>query len=185
MKLANALDDIHAAGGEVVVVNVDPPERNAALAARWHLPFPLVSDPGGDAWLKRFDAFDPDDRGGIAIPVVFVVGPDGSELYRRTSRDFADRQYDEAALAALTDAGLPALDPPPGWWEPAVAAAADPEGVFTAALFGPYFRGAGFSALAISRRVDGVARDEAVAQYEMCVSMGKAWSRRRKLFEGG
>ncbi len=166
------------------MVNVDSAARNVALAARWHLPFPLVSDPGGEVWLKRFDAFDPEDRGGIALPVVIVVGPDGSEIYRRTSRDFADRQHDEAALAALTDADLPALDPPPGWWESDMDAV-DVEGAFTPELYGPHFRGAGFSALAISRRVDGAARDEAVAQYEICVSMGKAWSRRRKQFAGG
>ena len=184
MKLANAADEIQTAGAEVVVLNVDSPPRNAALAARWYLPFPIVSDPGGEDWLKPLGLFNPDERDGIALPALYLLGPDGSEIYGRCSRDFADRQYDEAALTALTAAGLAPLDPGLDPWDPEVEPDADADGVFTPELYGPYFRGAGSSAIAISMRLDGPASDEANAQYEMCVSMGKAWSRRRKQFSG-
>ncbi len=100
----------------MIAVVVDPDGRNAAMADRWHVPFRIVSDPGGERFLKSLDLWNALERGGIAMPALLVISPQGEEVFRVRSRDFADRVNDEDALSTLEKQGYPPLDPPPPAW---------------------------------------------------------------------
>ena len=108
MRLANEFGEIQSLGSDVCALSVDSPERNAALARRWHLPFPIHSDPGGDRLLKQLDLWNQADRGGIAWPAMLIFDAEGREVRRYRSRDFADRPpNDDDVLSDLRGAQAP------------------------------------------------------------------------------
>ena len=109
MRLAKDTERIHAAGAEVMAISVNELERQVGMRSRWRLDDQLlVSDPGGETYLQSLGLFDPEERGGIALPGLLVITPDGSEAYRYQGRDFADRTTDDEMYAALE--GLGGLD---------------------------------------------------------------------------
>jgi hypothetical protein len=159
---------------------VDSPGRNAALAARWHLPFPVHSDPGGEQLLQPLDLWNAAERGGIGWPAVLVVDTDGRERARFRSRDFADRPPDLAeVLDAVRALGASPIDPPEPW-VPSTAPEDDPGALRTDA-FGPYFRGIRFSSLALSTRMaDDADRAEARRMSAMAAAFLDEWKLRRE-----
>jgi hypothetical protein len=161
-------------------VSVDSPGRNAAFAARWRLPFPIHSDPGGVNLLQPLDQWNASERGGIGWPAVIVFDADGREIWRFRSRDFADRPPDDDDLfAAVRDLRLPALDAPPSW-VPDVEPADDP-GALRVDAFGPYFRGIRFGVRGLAGRFfDERDRAEAIRMSEMAASFLDAWTARRE-----
>ena len=68
------------AGVRIVGVSVDSPAQHAAMIEKLDLPFALLSDPGGEGLLQALDAYNPEERGGIGKPGVFVVAPGGAEV---------------------------------------------------------------------------------------------------------
>ncbi len=122
------------------------------MSQRWDLPFVrFVADPGGETYLRRLGLFDPEERGGIALPGMLVIAPDGTEAYRYQGRDFADRTNDDDVYAALDALGLPAVDVPDA--VPTADVPDDLRGFFRPKDFGPYFRGNMFGAIAIRGRL--------------------------------
>lgn len=182
MRLANEEAELHALGVEVVAVSVDPPGRNEAFRRRWHLPFRIVSDPGGDELLKPLDAWNPDERGGIGWPTLLLYAPDGKEVLRMRSRDFADRPTDDDVFAAARALGLAPIDPGP---VPADAEPVEDPGALRVEAFGPYFRGIRFATIALAGRLHD-ERDvtETVALSEMSAGFLAAWKERGRLVEG-
>lgn len=176
MKLASQYDRIHGAGAELAAVSVDDEARQAGMSQRWgftHTRF--VSDPGGENYLRPLDLFDPEERGGIALPGMVIVDPDGNEVYRYQGRDFADRTNDDDIWAALDALGLPAVDPPP--WVPTVDVPDDLQGYFRPTDFGTYFRGNRFGAAAIQMRLaDPESRAIAREHRVMSDSNLEAWA---------
>lgn len=167
---------MHTAGAELAAVSVDDEVRQAGMSQRWgftHTRF--VSDPGGVSLLQPLGLFDPDERGGIALPGMVIFDPDGVEVYRYQGRDFADRTHDDDLWAAIDALELPAVDPPP--WVPAVEVPGDLSGYFRPTDFGAYFRGNMFGAIAIGRRVpDEASRELAKEHRLMSQSMLEAWA---------
>lgn len=176
MKLASQSDRLHAAGGEVVAISVDDDERQSAMYARWPTPNVLyVSDPGGESYLDALGLFDPEERGGIALPALLVLDPDGNEIFGYRGRDFADRTHDEDVLAALEGLGLGSIEPPAGG--PVAAVDVKKPGAFQPSMMIPYFKGNRFGAVAIGRRAEGdEARSLAREHRLMCDGMLEAWS---------
>ena len=174
MRLATKLDEILKLGATVVAIVVDPPERNAAMAARWGLPFPIVSDPEGARWLQPLSLWNAAERGGIAIGATVIFDPTGNEVFRSQARDFADRLTDEPAIGALRGLALaPVVQSP--IWVPGVEPEADSPG-FRPENFGTYFRGYLYGCLSLERRVDDpVAKAEATAAKDMANGMLDAW----------
>ena len=124
MRLATNYDRIHTAGAEVVAVSVDDDVRQAGMRQRWGLTHTrFVADPGGAEILQPLGLYDPEERGGIALPAMLIYGPDGSEVYRYQGRDFADRTTDDDIYAALEALKLPAINPGP--WDTNVAVPED------------------------------------------------------------
>ena len=177
MRLANEERDLHAAGAEIVAVSVDSPGRNEAFRARWHLPFPIVSDPAGEQFLQPLGAWNPDERGGIGWPTLLLFAPDGREVYRMRSRDFADRPDDDDLFAAVRSLALSPIEL--GGADPA-APPEEHEGALRVDAFGPYFRGIRFGTIALAGRVsEGPNRDEVIAMSTMAASFLDAWKQRR------
>ena len=177
MRLANEEAELHRLGGEIVAVSVDSPGRNEALRRRWHLPFPIVSDPGGDELLKPLDLWNADERGGIGWPAIVVLAPDGREVHRMRSRDFADRPTDDDIFDAVRQLGLPPVDPGPA--SPSAEPEEHPDALRTEA-FGPYFRGIRFATFALAGRLrDDADVAEARQMSDMAASFLAAWKQRR------
>ena len=119
------------------------------------LPFPLLSDPDRSQAITPWGLADPHDRRMIATPAVVGVAPDGTEAFRFTGRDFADRPTEDWVVDSLRQMNLPAAtqDPPAlGPTEPG------PHAMQAEHLF-PYFRGARFAVVAMSRRHPDVSED--------------------------
>jgi AhpC/TSA family len=131
-----------------VAVSVDAPERQAAMIAKLHLPFPLLSDPDGKDLLRTLDAYDPDERGGIGRPGLFLVAPDGHLAIRQVGRDFADRITEDELLEQARSLGLHATDQPPLTPGRPVPG---PNAMPVDAML-PYCRGARFAAKAMGMR---------------------------------
>lgn len=170
-------DRIAAAGAEVIAISVDSEERNAAMFARWPTPHvQYVSDPGGDTYLQPMSMFDPDERGGIARPGLFVIDADGNEVFAARGDDFADRRRDDDGIEALETLGLDPIDPVAGG--PVIDGVdVHQQGAFTPKLFGPYFTGNKFAALAIRSRAEGdEATSLATEHQHMAQSMLDAWA---------
>ena len=164
----------------MVALVVDPEERNVAMADRWHLPFPVLSDPLGERFLKPLDLWNADEFDGIAVPAILVIGPQGEEIFRICGRDFADRISDEDALSAIEKQGYTTLDSPPPVWQSQVAPEIYRE-AFGAEFFVPYFRGNRYGALALSTRVnDPTAFAEIKAHEQMSASFLTAWKALRE-----
>lgn len=170
-------DRIARAGAEVIAISVDSEERNAAMFARWPTPnVQYVSDPGGDSYLRPMSTFDPDERGGIALPGLFVIDADGNEVFAARGDDFADRRHDDGGIEALEALGLASIDPVAGG--PVIdGVEIHQKGAFTPQVFAPYFKGNKFAAIAIRSRAEG---DEATALAEehqhMAQTMLDAWA---------
>ena len=147
------------------------------MAQRWgftHTEF--ISDPGGESILQPLGLFDPEERGGIALPGMVIYSPAGDEVYRYQGRDFADRTNDDDLFEALDGLGLAGVEPEP-WTGDGVVVPDDLRGFFSPAMFGPYFRGNRFAAVAIGGRLDGKAA-RAIAREHRVMSDAslEAWS---------
>lgn len=179
MQLANHLDEFHALGADVAAVTVDPPARNAALAERWHLPFPIHADPGGERWMQPLDLWNPAERGGIGWPAVLVVDAEGTERARFRSRDFADRPPTlDDLVDAVRSLGAAPIDPPTPWEHPEPPAE-DP-GALRPEAFGPYFRGIRFATIGLAGRLaDERDRAEALRMSAMAAAFSEEWKERR------
>ncbi len=118
----------------------------------WDLPFRWVSDPDGTQLAQPLDAWNADERGGLFHPLVLLVAPDGREVVRHRSRDFADRSDDIDVLEGLRALALPAL-PPAEPWAPDGVTPQPSDGVFRPAAYGPYFRGIRFATKALAGRM--------------------------------
>lgn len=181
MRLATQYDRIHGAGAEVMAISVDDEVRQAGMSKRWGQPATRwISDPGGERFLQPLDLFDPEERGGIALPALLVIAPDGSEVHRYAGRDFADRTHDDDVLAAVEALGLDAVDAPD--WSAAVDAVEVPDdlrGFFRSSDLLPYFRGNMYAALAVGWRLEDDA-SQAIAKEHRAMSKsitdaGEAW----------
>lgn len=155
MPLAAVSDRIHGAGAEVLAVSVDEEVRQAGMFARWPTPHVrYLSDPLGERMLEPLGLYDPEERGGIALPALLVVDPDGTEVFRYQGRDFADRTHDEDVFESLEALGIPPLAEPPEGGPRDVEVPDDLDRYFHPDHLSPYFRGNRFGAVAIGGRTE-------------------------------
>lgn len=175
MRLGADSDRIHAAGGEVIAISSDDEVRQAGMFARWPTPHVrYVSDPGGETYLQTLELYNPEERGGIALPGLLVLDPDGEVVYRYVGRDFADRTTDEEMMTALERLSLSPIEPPEGG--PVADVPDDLDRFFSPDHLVPYFRGNRFGAIAIGGRLpDSEARAIAREHRLMCEATLAAW----------
>lgn len=81
-------EEIRAAGADVVVVSVDSPNKSAALRHNLRLPFAILSDTDKQV-IKDWGIYNPREKGGIAVPSVFILDRDRTVLYASVDSTFA------------------------------------------------------------------------------------------------
>lgn len=161
MRLGLNSERIHGAGAEVIAISVDDDVRQAGMSHRWALPSTrFVADPGGERYLRPLGLFDPEERGGIALPGMLLITPDEEVVYRFEGRDFADRTNDPELYEALTLLDLGPVAPPE--WDPGIEIPAELTGYFSPRDLWPYFRGNFFAGTAIYQRAK--ALDDAIGR---------------------
>jgi len=136
------------AGAVVAAIDVDSTGEHAAMVEKLNLPFPMLSDPDRALAIGPYGLMNGQDPRGLAIPATIFIDPEGKEVLRLVSRDFADRPFEGLVLEHL--AGL-ALDPA----QQALPAPGDPQPGPKAMPFGElrsYFRGAKFGGKAVGLR---------------------------------
>ena len=175
MRLGADAERIHRAGGEVIAISTDDEVRQAGMFARWSAPHVrYVSDPDGLTYLRSLELYDPEERGGIGLPGMLVITPDGEVAYRYVGRDFADRTTDDEVMAALERLELSPIDPPEGG--PVLEVPDDLTGYFRRDQLAPYFRGNRMAAVAIGGRLPtSEARAVAREHRHMCEATLAAW----------
>ena len=99
------------AGADVAVVATDPPKSSAGLRQQLSLPFPILCD-SQRAIVKAWGVFNAAEKGGIAIPAVFVV--DRAGLVRFASVDSMTARISAKDILAYLRAGMPdsTINPP-------------------------------------------------------------------------
>lgn len=112
------------------------------------LPFPMLSDPDRSLAIEPLGLSDPKHPGKIAHPAIIVVARDGTEAYRKVSRDFADRLPEDDLVEALKSLDLPATQQE----RPVVGSAVAGERAMPDHAMLPYWRGARFAAVALGSR---------------------------------
>ena len=128
------------------------------MIEKLNLPFLMLSDPDRSLAIIPYGVADEHDSRNIAVPATIVIGADGSEVWRRVSRDPPDRPIEDEALKVVRGLSLdPVHQPPPtpGTPEPGPYAMPFPE-------LRSYYRGAKFAALAMGRRYPEAADDSNV-----------------------
>ena len=147
----------------IAVIDIDSPEQHAAMIEKLNLPFPLLSDPDRSGAITTYDLVDEEDRRDLAIPATVVIDADGNEVWRRVSRDYADRPVEDEALDVVRSFGLDsaaAQDVEPGKPEPGPRAMPFQE-------MRSYFRGAKFAARAMGNRFPEAFDDSRVFSDQM------------------
>jgi peroxiredoxin len=66
---------LRAAGANMVAVSVDAPEKSESVRRELRLPFPILSDSQRRV-VREWDVYNPQEKGGIAKPAVFILAPD-------------------------------------------------------------------------------------------------------------
>jgi peroxiredoxin len=89
---------IRAAGANVVAVSVDVPEKSEALRAHLSLPFPILCDTERYV-VRHWDIYNPQEKGGIAKPAVFIIDQD--RMVRYAAVDTVVRRVSAAEIVCV------------------------------------------------------------------------------------
>jgi peroxiredoxin Q/BCP len=102
--LQTRIDDIRAAGGEVLAISVDPPDKSAEIAEAYGLSYSVLSDPD----LKVIDAYGvrhPDGgiEGHVARPATFIIDSTGRVAWYELADNWRVRPRPEEIVARLSE----------------------------------------------------------------------------------
>lgn len=67
-------DAFRAVAVHLVALAVDPPGRSEAVRLRYGLQFPILCDTERRV-VREWNLFNPEERDGIAVPAIFLLGP--------------------------------------------------------------------------------------------------------------
>ena len=73
-EFAEHSDAFRAVDVRLAALAVDPPDRSEAVRLRYGLQFPILCDTERRV-VRQWNLFNPEERGGIAIPAIFLVDP--------------------------------------------------------------------------------------------------------------
>lgn len=141
-------DEYNSAGAVVAAIDIDSTGQHAAMVEKLNLPYPMLSDPDRSLAIGPYDLMNRADPRNLAIPATIVIDPEGVEVLRLVSRDYADRPLEDEALTVLHELGLDPVSP-------LVNNQGTPEPGPRGMPFGDlrtYFRGAKFGAKAMGIR---------------------------------
>lgn len=136
-------------------ISVDPPGHSVAMVEKLELPFPLLSDARGEL-SQLYGLWN--EKEGVAVPSIIVVGRSGEIRHLYSGSDFADRPGDAEIFETLD--GLEGSGEY-GETETQVSISseeAEEESVrpekpaMTLEQLGPYYRGVYFTTVAFKKR---------------------------------
>ncbi|MCI0678758.1 MAG: peroxiredoxin family protein [Actinobacteria bacterium] len=141
-------EELLGAGVRLYAISVDSPGRNAAMVMKLSLPFPYLSDPDRSQAIIPYEVADEKDDRLISRPALIAVTPDGREVFRFVSRDFAERMPEDEVVATARRLNLrPTTQDPP-----LVGDVEEGPRSLTLPALRVYMRGARFAALAMGLR---------------------------------
>jgi peroxiredoxin len=70
-------DDFRGLGVQVAALAVDSPEQSERVRRQYELPFPILCDTQKEV-VRGWGLFNAEEKGGIAVPAVVLVGRDRS-----------------------------------------------------------------------------------------------------------
>lgn len=73
-------EEIRAAGATLLAASVDAPKRSETLRQQLRLPFSVLCDIDRRV-VQDWGIYNPYEKGGIAKPSVFIIGPEGRVRY--------------------------------------------------------------------------------------------------------
>jgi peroxiredoxin len=73
-------DAFRAAGVQLAALAVDPPDRSEAVRSRYGLQFPILCDTERRV-VREWGLFNAEERGGIAVPAIFLLDSGLRVLY--------------------------------------------------------------------------------------------------------
>ena len=79
-EFAEREDAFQAAGVRLAALAVDPHERSEAVRLRYGLQFPILCDTERRV-VREWNLFNPEERGGIAVPAILMLDPGLRVLY--------------------------------------------------------------------------------------------------------
>jgi len=146
--LAARYESFLSAGVRLAAIDVDSPAQHAAMVSKLDLPFAYLSDSDRAGAIQPFGLSNPDDPRNLAYPALVLLDPEGAEVWRWVSRDFADRMPEDDVVEVVGGYG----------WAPVAGEAIEiglaepgPRAMpFEGLSF--YLRGARFAALAMGLR---------------------------------
>jgi peroxiredoxin Q/BCP len=74
--LRNRYAELAQAGVELATVSADPVEKLRKYVDKNRVPFVMLSDTDR-AVIKQYGVYNPKERGGVAIPSVFIINREG------------------------------------------------------------------------------------------------------------
>jgi peroxiredoxin len=96
--------EIRAVGASIAAASVDPPQKSEAVRRELRLPFPILCDTQRRV-IQDWDIYNPREKGGIAKPAAFVIGP--NRVLRYSSVDeVAKRVLASETVGILSKAGV-------------------------------------------------------------------------------
>lgn len=103
--MQSRITDIRAAGADVVAISVDSPEDAGKVVEKLGLDFQVLSDAGREAIAAYGVVHAGGGLGGadIARPATFLIGPDGTILWRDLTDNWRVRVRPERLLDVLHD----------------------------------------------------------------------------------
>lgn len=142
-------EDFLAAGVRLFGVSVDTPGQQAAVVEHLALPFPMLSDPDRSQLIGPLGLRNEKDPRGLAIPALVLFSPgEQDELWRWTSRDYADRMPEQEVVERVQQEGWSATTQP----APAIGPTEPGPKAVSLEWLSTYLRGAKFAVGAFGKR---------------------------------
>ncbi len=160
-------------------ISVEPPSRNAAMAEKLDLPFPLLSDPRGEL-IKRVGLWSKEE--GVSMPAVVLLDRSGTVRYLYSGgTDFTDRPTRNSLLEILDRVST---DGEAGERGPEVWVSAEEAETATVRLdkpamtleqLRPYYLGAYYATIAVQKKLEdsgpeGKASYKKVSDYQELIN---------------
>ena len=87
-------------GYQIIAICIDPPEKLAESKQKWGVEFPLLSDPDLAVAHSYGVAFQPQGKGGLPVPAVFIIDANRRVQFEYVNPRYQVRLAREVLLAA-------------------------------------------------------------------------------------
>lgn len=105
MDLKDAPGPLNERGYKLAAISYDPAAVLSQFAAKWQIPYPLLSDSGSvtiDAWKLRDTRYKPDSFAwGVPYASIYVISPKGVLKAKLAEEDYKTRPPLSAVLGAI------------------------------------------------------------------------------------